>query len=138
MHTIADPVIGQLELLDSVGSWQRAFELPGFPPAELHLEANVVMGAAGDSVFQWPAPSREQQATFLALEKNAASIAEQCIAMLAEQAALHGALFDSPRPRPVIVIGTEEEIATFHFAVSWEPEHGCTLRLDGLEVSTLE
>jgi hypothetical protein len=138
MHTIADPVIGRLELLDSVGSWQRAFELPGFPPAELHLEANVVIGAAGDSVFQWPAPSQEQQATFLALEQNAASIAEQCLALLAERAASHGAVFDSPRPRPVIVIGSEEEIATFHFAVPWEPEHGCTFRLDGLAVSTLE
>jgi hypothetical protein len=138
MHTIADPVIGRLELLDSVGSWQRAFELPGFPPAELHLEANVVIGAAGDGVFQWPAPSREQQATFLALEQNAASIAEQCLALLAERAASRGAAFDSPRPRPVILIGSEEEIATFHFAVPWEPEHGCTLRLDGLAVSTLE
>jgi len=138
MHTIADPVIGELELLDSVGAWQRDFELPGFPPAELNLEVSVSIGAAGDGVFQWQVPSLGQRDAFLALQGNAASIAEQCLALLTEIATAHGAVIGDPRPKPVIVIGGEERIVTLHFAVPWDPEHGCTLRLSGADVSTLE
>ena len=138
MHTTADPVIGNLELLDSVGAWQRSFWLPGFPAAELHLEASVATGGAGDGVLQWSAPSLGQRAAFLALQRNAESIAGQCLALLAGLAVKHGAVVDGVRPRPVIVIGSEESIVTLHFAVPWDPEHGCTLLLSGDNVSTLE